>query len=159
MTAAKVMDIISRLPECSGQAADAVSAKIQVKWKMLSNYWKLPKSECPDIWIRLHRHKWPKSWQHNSTTQEQQPQPLPHHRTPTQILCAWCGNSPFNALAKARVPKLSGQVGLFRTEWEPSERVNIVRVLRKESFEEKGESKWEEKESCERDERKTQRRG
>ena len=26
MTAAKVMDIISRLPECSGQAADAVSA-------------------------------------------------------------------------------------------------------------------------------------
>ena len=27
MTAAKVMDIISRLPGCAGQAADAVSAK------------------------------------------------------------------------------------------------------------------------------------
>ena len=22
----------------------------------------IPKSECPDIWIRLLRHKWPKSW-------------------------------------------------------------------------------------------------
>ena len=31
MTAAKVMDIISRLPGCSGQAADAVSAHTQVK--------------------------------------------------------------------------------------------------------------------------------
>ena len=30
MTAAKVMDIISRLPGCSGQAADAVSAYTQV---------------------------------------------------------------------------------------------------------------------------------
>ena len=23
---------------------------------------KIPKSECPDIWIRLPKHKWPKSW-------------------------------------------------------------------------------------------------
>ena len=23
---------------------------------------RIPKSECPDIWIRLPRHKWPKSW-------------------------------------------------------------------------------------------------
>ena len=23
---------------------------------------KIPKSECPDIWIRLPRHKWPKPW-------------------------------------------------------------------------------------------------
>ena len=23
---------------------------------------KIPKSECPNIWIRLPRHKWPKSW-------------------------------------------------------------------------------------------------
>ena len=30
-TAAKVVDIISRLPGCAGQAADAVSAYIQVK--------------------------------------------------------------------------------------------------------------------------------
>ena len=26
--------------------------------KLLKNQ----KSECPDIWIRLPRHKWPKSW-------------------------------------------------------------------------------------------------
>ena len=62
MTAAKVMDIISRLPGCAGQAADAVSAYVRSKWKMLQNYRKFPKSECPDIWIRLPRHKWPKSW-------------------------------------------------------------------------------------------------
>ena len=23
---------------------------------------KIPKSECPDMWIRLPRHNWPKSW-------------------------------------------------------------------------------------------------
>ena len=33
MTAAKIMDIIYRLPGCDGQAADAVSAYIQVKMK------------------------------------------------------------------------------------------------------------------------------
>ena len=35
MTAAKVMDIISRLPGCAGQAADAVSAYTQVKMEDL----------------------------------------------------------------------------------------------------------------------------
>ena len=38
MTAAKIMDIISRLPGCDGQAADAVSAKTQVKMEMLTNH-------------------------------------------------------------------------------------------------------------------------
>ena len=37
MTAAKIMGIISRLPGCDGQAADAVSAYTQEKWKMLTN--------------------------------------------------------------------------------------------------------------------------
>ena len=62
MTAAKVMDIITRLPGCSGQAADAVSAKTQVKMDDAPKLLKISKSECPDIWIRLPRHKWPKSW-------------------------------------------------------------------------------------------------
>ena len=61
MAAAKVMDIISRLPGCAGQAADAVSAYTQVKMKDAHKLLKIPKSECPDIWIRLPRHKWPKS--------------------------------------------------------------------------------------------------
>ena len=62
MTAAKVMDIISRLPGCAGQAADAVSAKTQVKMEDAPKLRKNPNSECPDIWIRLPKHKWPKSW-------------------------------------------------------------------------------------------------
>ena len=62
MTAAKIMDIISRLPGCDGQAADAVSSYTQVKMKDAHKLLKIPISECPDIWIRLPRHKWPKSW-------------------------------------------------------------------------------------------------
>ena len=62
MTAAKIMDIISRLPSCDGQAADAVSAYTQVKMEDAHQLLKIPKSECPDIWVRLPRHKWPKSW-------------------------------------------------------------------------------------------------
>ena len=62
MTAVKVMDIISRLPGCAGQAADAVSAETQVKMEDAHKLLRIPKSECPDIWMRLPRHKWPKSW-------------------------------------------------------------------------------------------------
>ena len=62
MTAAKIMDIISRLPGCDGHAADAVSAYTQVKMEDARKLLKIPKSECPDIWIRLPRHTWPKSW-------------------------------------------------------------------------------------------------
>ena len=62
MTAAKAMDIISRLPGCDGQAADAVSAFTHVKMEDAPKLLKIPKSECPDIWIRLPRDKWPKSW-------------------------------------------------------------------------------------------------
>ena len=61
-TAAKVMDFKSRLPGCAGQAADAVSAFSQVNMEDAPRLLKIPKSECPDVWIRLPRHKWPKSW-------------------------------------------------------------------------------------------------
>ena len=37
MTAAKIMDIISRLPGCDGQAADAVSAYTQVRMEDAHN--------------------------------------------------------------------------------------------------------------------------
>ena len=62
MTAAKIMDVIARLPACDGQAADAVSAYTQVKMEDAPRLLKIPKTECPDVWIRLPRHKWPKSW-------------------------------------------------------------------------------------------------
>ena len=62
MTAAKIMDIIPRLPACDGKAADAVSAYNPRKMEDAHKLLKIPKSECPDIWIRPPRHKWPKSW-------------------------------------------------------------------------------------------------
>ena len=42
MTAAKIMDIISRLPGCDAQAADAVSAYTQVKMEDALNLFKIP---------------------------------------------------------------------------------------------------------------------
>ena len=62
MPAAKVTDVIERLPDCAGQAADAVSAYTQVKMEDAPKVLKIPEPECPDIWVRLPRHKWPKSW-------------------------------------------------------------------------------------------------
>ena len=56
MTAAKVIDVIARLPGCARQAADAVSAYTQVTMEDAPKFLKLPKAECPDIWIRLPRH-------------------------------------------------------------------------------------------------------
>ena len=44
MTAAEVMNMKSSLPGCSGQAADAVSAKTQVKTEDASTLSKIPKS-------------------------------------------------------------------------------------------------------------------
>ena len=62
MTAAKVMDVIARSQDCDGQAADAVSAYTYAKLEDAPRLLKIPKSECPDVWIRLPRHLWPKSW-------------------------------------------------------------------------------------------------
>ena len=63
MTAAKIVDVIARLPGCDGRAADAVSAHTRVKLKDVPRLLKVPSTECPDAWIRLPRHKWPKSWE------------------------------------------------------------------------------------------------
>ena len=49
MTTAKVMDIISRLPGCSGQAADAISACTQVKMEDAPTLSKTP--------VRVSRYK------------------------------------------------------------------------------------------------------
>ena len=62
MTEAKVMDIICRLPGCAGQAADAVSAFSKVKVEDAPKLLKIPKSECPNSWVRLPHRKFPKSW-------------------------------------------------------------------------------------------------
>ena len=62
MIAAEVMDVIARQTDCDGQTAEAVSAYTQVKMEDAPKSLRIPKSECPDVWIRLPRHKWPKSW-------------------------------------------------------------------------------------------------
>ena len=53
MAAAKVMDIISRLPEYAGRAADAVSAHSRVKMEDAPTLLKIPKSECPKSWCSM----------------------------------------------------------------------------------------------------------
>ena len=61
MTAAKIMDVIARLPGCAVQGADAVSACNQVKMEDAPGF----TVRCPDILIRLPWHTWPKcgsSW-------------------------------------------------------------------------------------------------
>ena len=62
MTAAKIMDIISRLPGCDGQAADAVSAYTQVKMEDASKMTENSKIGVSRHLDSLPRHKWPKSW-------------------------------------------------------------------------------------------------
>ena len=55
MTAANVMGVIARLPDFDGQTADAVlstQVKLEDAPRLL-----IPKSENPDILIRLPRHK------------------------------------------------------------------------------------------------------
>ena len=49
MTAANVMDIISRLLGCDGQAADVVYAYTQVNMEDAPKLLKIQKSECPEI--------------------------------------------------------------------------------------------------------------
>ena len=47
-------NVIARLPDCDGHAADAVSAYTQVEMEDASRLLRIPKSECPDIWIDQH---------------------------------------------------------------------------------------------------------
>ena len=55
------MDIISRLPGCSGQAADAVSAYTQVKMEDAPTLLKI-QSQNAQIFGYVYQNKWPKSW-------------------------------------------------------------------------------------------------
>ena len=54
MTAAKIMDIISRLPGCAGQAADAVSAYTQVKMEDAPKLLKIPKRKVQTFGFVYH---------------------------------------------------------------------------------------------------------
>ena len=56
MTAAKIMSVVARLPNCDGQATDAVSAYTLVILEDALRLLISPTSECPDLWTRLPRH-------------------------------------------------------------------------------------------------------
>ena len=64
MTAAKVLDVIAGLPDCAGRAANTVSACLHSsrngRCTLVIENSKVRVSIY--IWIRLPRHKWPKSW-------------------------------------------------------------------------------------------------
>ena len=62
MTAAMVLDVISRLPGSAGQASDAVADYTQVKMEDAPNYRDYRNQSAPAIWIRLPRSRRPKSW-------------------------------------------------------------------------------------------------
>ncbi len=64
MTATKVMDVIARQPVCDGQAADATSAYTPKNMEDAQKPLKIPKSKCPNVWIRHPKRKWPKSWEY-----------------------------------------------------------------------------------------------
>ena len=63
MTAAKVMDVNARFPDCDGQASDAVSAYTQAKLEDAPRLLKIPTTECLDVWkckqLHLTRHFFP----------------------------------------------------------------------------------------------------
>ena len=52
-------------PDCQGAQDKQLTQyllKPRSKWKMLQNYWKCPNRNVQILWIRLPKHKWPKSW-------------------------------------------------------------------------------------------------
>ena len=63
MNVAKIMDIISRMPGCDGQAADAVSTYAQMKMEDVHKLLKIFKIGVLQTFrFVYHDHKWPKSW-------------------------------------------------------------------------------------------------
>ena len=62
MTAAKVIGChcqTTRLRRTSSWCSICLHSKLEDAPRLL----KIPKSECPDVWIRTPRHTWPKSWE------------------------------------------------------------------------------------------------
>ena len=62
MTTAKAIDVIARLPDRDGQAADAVSAFTQVQIEDPPKLVRILRSACPDLWVRIPQRRWPKWW-------------------------------------------------------------------------------------------------
>ena len=61
MTAAKILDVVARLPGCDGQAADAVSAYTQVNLEDAPNCPKCPNRNAQMFGYVFHDTKWANS--------------------------------------------------------------------------------------------------
>ena len=62
MTAAKVMDVYVKASRMFRTSSRCSIRLYPGQNGRCTNVIEIPKSECPDIWIRLPKHKWPKSW-------------------------------------------------------------------------------------------------
>ena len=62
MTAVKILHTISLLLGMVGKAHDARSAYTRVKMKNAPRLVKLPKTECPTIWVRFPGNRWLATW-------------------------------------------------------------------------------------------------
>ena len=62
MTAAKVMDIFPDFLDVQVKQLMQYPLKLRSKMEDAPTLLEIPKSECPDIWIRQPKHKWRKSW-------------------------------------------------------------------------------------------------
>ena len=62
ITAAIAMGVIARLIVQEKKPTQHQLA--QVRLEDAPKLLKIPKSECPDEWLRLPRHEWPQSWSH-----------------------------------------------------------------------------------------------
>ena len=61
VTAAKVMEVPARILDCAGQSPTRYLPTPKSSGGCSKVAQNSKKSECPDVWIRLPRHKWPKS--------------------------------------------------------------------------------------------------
>ena len=74
----------------------------------------VPKSDCPDIWIRLPRHKWPKSW----SSVEDPVVPLEKNLFGHPLAGTILGKATWENLFAARLRK-GFQLGMpVRTPWK-----------------------------------------
>ena len=62
IAAAKFWDTVSKLPGMAQELSDTVSALTQVKMTATPRLLRLPKEECPVIWIRITPRQRPKRW-------------------------------------------------------------------------------------------------
>ena len=62
MAAARFLDTISKLLDMVGETGDAISTYTQVKMTEAPRLLRMPKEECPEIWIRIPPRQRPHGW-------------------------------------------------------------------------------------------------